>query len=87
MLNNTNITEHQRLKGVINGTDKRYIKKEYLETWKNIVHQHQRGQTLSPKQATFLEMVKTQSSRYRHYQHQRQNFNHSEHRLPKTFRG
>jgi hypothetical protein len=87
MSKNTIITEHQRLKGLISGTDTRYIKSDIYPAWSDIVQQYNRGEPLSQAQVNFLEMVNAHSSARRHYQFQRNNFNHAAYRIPQTVRG
>jgi glycogen synthase len=87
MSKNTIITEHQRLKGVINGTDTRFIKSDIYPAWLNIVQQHNRGEPLTQNQVNFLELVNALSSARRHYRFQRNNFNHAEHRVPRVIKG
>ena len=87
MPKNTIITEHQRLKGIIRGTDTRFIKADIYPAWLNIVQQYNKSEPLTQNQVSFLEMVSAQSAALRHYQYQRDNFNHSEYRIPRTVRG
>jgi hypothetical protein len=87
MSKNTIITEHQRLKGVINGTDTRFIKSDIYPDWLNIVQQHNRGEPLTQNQVNFLELVNRRSSAHRHYQYQRVNFNNTEYRIPRVIKG
>jgi hypothetical protein len=87
MSKNTIITEHQRLKGIINGTDTRYIKADIYPAWSDIVQQYNRGEPISQAQVNLLERVNTHSSARRHYRFQRNNFNHAEHRVPRVIKG
>jgi hypothetical protein len=87
MPENTIITERQRLHGVIKGTDTRYIKSKMYQAWADIVEQYDRGEPLSSDQVNLLEMVNARSSANRHYQRQRDSFNHAAYRIPQTVRG
>jgi hypothetical protein len=62
IMQNTQITEHQRQSGIIKGTDTRYIKRDFYQAWLNIVQQHREGQILLPPQISFLEMVNSLST-------------------------
>lgn len=87
MSKNTIITEHQRLKGLISGTDTRYIKSDIYPAWSDIVQQYNRGEPLSRAQVNLLEMVNAHSSARRHYQFQRNNFNHAAYRVARVIKG
>ena len=87
MSKNTIITEHQRLKGLISGTDTRYIKSDIYPAWSDIVQQYNRGEPLSRAQVNLLELVNAHGSAHRHYRFQRNNFNHAAYRVARTVRG
>lgn len=83
----TEITERQRLAGIINGTDARFVKSEIYQSWLNIVQQHSQGLELSQEQVRLLELVNRESCANRHRARQRNSFNHAVYRLPQTVRG
>jgi len=87
MSKNTIITEYQRLKGIIRGTDTRYIKADIYPAWSDTAEQYNKAEPLSQAHVNLLELVNAHSSARRHYKFQRDNFNHAAYRIPQTVRG